>query len=70
MSEIEIANIEQEIQAIKDVLNYHVAVRKALVNGLPAPVLNLDSKFLMYEDMSPEQLQEEKRQLQEEKFCY
>jgi len=67
MSEIEIANIKQEIQAIKDVLNYHVAVEMAVENGQPAPVLNLDSKFLMYKKMSPEQLQEEKRQLQEEK---
>lgn len=63
----EIDSVKRKIKAIEDVLNYHVAVEDALEKGLPAPVLNLDSSFLMYKKMTQEQLQEEKRQLQEEK---
>eukprot|EP01039_Chlorochromonas_danica_P007894 gene7894-8707_t len=65
MNQDEINGLKREIQAIKDVLNYRVAMRKAKEKGLPAPaVLTLDENFQMYEDMTQEQLQEEKTQLQ------
>ncbi len=51
MNQGEIDNVKREIQAIKDVLNYRVALKKAMEKGLPAPVLALDANFLMYEDM-------------------
>lgn len=46
-------------------LNYRVAMKKTMEKGLSAPALTLDAGFLMYEEMSSEHLQEEKRQLQE-----
>lgn len=62
----EIDSIKKKVQAVEDVLNYRVGIRKAKEKGLSPPVLNLDSKHLMYEEMSPEQLQEQLRQLQEQ----
>lgn len=56
---------EREIQAIKDVLNYRVAVKKAVEKGLPPPVFNLDVNFMMNEEMNQEQLQRQLEQLQE-----
>jgi hypothetical protein len=58
-------HVKREIQAIEDVLNYRVAMKKAMENGLPAPVLALDTNFLMYEDMTSEQLKRTLEQLLE-----
>lgn len=65
MNQVEIESIKRKIQAIVDVLNYRVAVEDAVEKGLPAPVLNLDTNFLMYKKMSDEQLQRQIEQLQE-----
>jgi hypothetical protein len=67
MNQAELDNMKREIQAAKDVLNYRVAVKKAVEKGLPPPVLNLDDNFLMYEEMSQEGLERKLEQLQEEK---
>ena len=61
----EIDRVKRKIQASEDVLNYRAAKKKATENKLPAPVLNLDVNFLMYEDMLQEQLQRQLEQLQE-----
>lgn len=67
MNQVEIESIKRKIQAIVDVLNYRVAVEDAVEKGLPAPVLNVDTNFLMYKRMSDDQLQRQIEQLQEEK---
>ena len=56
MNQTEIDNLEREIQAIKDVLNYRVAMEDALVKGLPTPELKLEASHLMYKTMSTEVL--------------
>jgi hypothetical protein len=63
MNQGEIDHVKREIQAIKDVLNYRAAMKKAVENG--PPVLALDTNFLMYEDMTSEELKRKSDQLQE-----
>lgn len=78
MNQAEIVHIKKDIQAIKDVLNYHVDVKEALEKGLLAPpVINLERDFRMYKEMSQEGLERKLEQLQEEKnlllrgnFCW
>eukprot|EP01039_Chlorochromonas_danica_P011205 gene11205-12497_t len=66
MNRSEIENVRKEIQAIKDVLNYRVAMKKAVEKGLlPLPALTLDDSFLMYEEMDQERLHRQLEQLQE-----
>jgi hypothetical protein len=65
MESSELDKVKGEIKAIKNVLNFWAAEIRALERNLPVPVLDLDSKFLLYDDLSQEELIKHMDKLQE-----
>eukprot|EP00981_Chlorochromonas_danica_P008002 scaffold1942_cov323-Ochromonas_danica.AAC.1 len=60
----EIENIKQEIQFIKQFLNYHVSARRAAQKGLPVPEFVFPDSFLFYEKEQPDELMAAKKVLE------
>jgi hypothetical protein len=68
MESSELDKVKCEIEAIKSVLNFRAVEKRAHEKrNLPVPILDLDSKNLLYSDMSQEELIVMQTQLQEEK---
>lgn len=66
MNQVSLNTLSEKIQAIDDLLNYYIDVKEAAEKGLEAPpMIKLNRNFRLYTAMSPERLQEEKRQIQE-----
>lgn len=63
----ELDSVKRKIKSIEELLNYLSDVKDAQDSNHspPPPPVTLDREFRMYKRMTPEQLHEEKRQLQE-----